>query len=123
MNISKRAKLIHCEVDNYKFGKYDMIISNPPYIRSHKIKYLSDDIRYFEPIDALDGGLTGLKIIRKIIVKAGKILKIGGYIYLEIDSNQFRDVDLLLKKNGFRTIGKIKNYSNNIRCIISTRLK
>ncbi len=123
MNISKRVKLIHCDVDNYKFGKYDIIISNPPYICSHKIKYLSDDVKNFEPMDALNGGLTGLDIIKKVIAKAKTLLKIGGYIYLEIDNNQFRDVNFLLNSSGFRLISKLRDYGKNIRCIISTRLK
>ena len=123
LNIDKRSKLIHCDVDNYKFGKYDIIVSNPPYICSHKIKYLSKDIKNFEPIDALDGGLTGLVIIKKVIAKAKKLLKIGGYLYIEIGSDQSRKIELILKKNNFKMINKLRDYSKNIRCIISTRIK
>ena len=123
LNIDKRLKLIHCDVDNYKFGKYDVIVSNPPYICSHKIKYLSKDIKNFEPIEALDGGLTGLKVIKKVITRAKKLLKIGGYFYIEIGIDQSRRVELILIKNNFKVINRIKDYSKNIRCIISTRIK
>ncbi len=123
LKLDKRVKLLNCDIDNYKLDKYDIVVSNPPYICSHKIKYLSDDIKKYEPKIALDGGLTGLVVIEKIINRAKKLLKIGGYLYLEIGNDQYKDVELMLKKNCFRINNKIKDYSKNIRCIISTNLK
>ena len=56
LNLLRRAKFIYCDVDNFNFGNYDVIVSNPPYICSHRINYLSEDIKGFEPRMALDGG-------------------------------------------------------------------
>ena len=124
LSINNRSKFIKCDVDNYKFDQYyDLIVSNPPYICSHKIKDLSADIRKFEPSLALDGGITGIVTVSKVINKAKKILKIGGYLYLEIGYDQSRRVCHILKKNNFRVVKKLMDYKNKIRCIIGTRLK
>ena len=71
----RRAKFIYCDVDNFNFGNYDVVVSNPPYICSHRINYLSEDIKGFEPRMALDGGSSGLETISKVIIKAKKLLK------------------------------------------------
>ena len=124
LSINNRSKFIKCDVDNYKFDQYyDLIVSNPPYICSHKIKNLSVDIRKFEPSIALDGGRTGLVTVNKVINKAKKILKIGGYLYLEIGYDQSRLVCQILQKNNFKVVDKLMDYNKKIRCIIGTRLK
>tara|TARA_Y100000310_G_scaffold67866_2_gene63250 strand:+ start:487 stop:1335 length:849 start_codon:yes stop_codon:yes gene_type:complete len=124
LSINNRSKFIKCDVDNYKFDQYyDLIVSNPPYICSHEIKNLSEDIKRFEPIIALDGGITGIVTINKVINKAKKILKIGGHLYLEIGYDQSRKVCHMLKENNFRVIKKLMDYKKKIRCIIGTRLK
>ena len=64
--------------------KYDLIVSNPPYIIKNKIKYLERDVAKFEPRKALDGGLDGLSEIRKVIKKASELIKKEGLI-LELD--------------------------------------
>ena len=121
--INNRSKFIKCDIDNYKIDQYyDLIVSNPPYICSHKIKNLSEDIRGFEPAAALDGGVTGLVTVNKVINKAKKILKIGGYLYLEIGYDQSRRVCRILEKNNFRVVGKLMDYKKKNRCIIGTRL-
>lgn len=119
----ERVKFIHSNIDNYKFGNYDVIVSNPPYIKSYMIKYLSEDIKRYEPRIALDGGITGLDIIKKIIKKAKKILKLGGYLYLEIAEDQAKDVKKILQLSNFRIVKILDDYGNNTRCIISTNLK
>ena len=124
LSINNRSKFIKCDVDNYKLDQYyDLIVSNPPYICSHKIKNLSVDIRRFEPTIALDGGVTGLVTVNKVINKAKKNLKIGGYLYLEIGYDQSRRVCHMLKENNFRVVKKLMDYKKKIRCIIGTRLK
>ena len=124
LSINNRSKFIKCDVDNYKLDQYyDLIVSNPPYICSHKIRNLSVDVRRFEPTLALDGGVTGLVTINKVIDRAKKNLKIGGYLYLEIGYDQSRRVCQILKKNNFRVIKKLMDYKKKIRCIIGTRLK
>lgn len=122
--LNDRVKFINCDIDNYNFTQYyDVIVSNPPYISTHKIKNLGEDIRKFEPIAALDGGITGLELIRKVINKAKRSLKINGFLYLEIGYDQSKKVKNMLENNNFRIIKSIKDYGNKIRCIIGTRLK
>ena len=121
-NLLNRTRFVNCDVDNFNFGNYDVIVSNPPYICSHKINDLSEDIRRFEPKMALDGGSTGLNVVNKVIVNAVRLLKTNGYLFLEIGSDQITKVSRILMQNKFK-IARIQNdYANNIRCIISTRL-
>ena len=106
---------------NDKFNqKFDLIVSNPPYIKSGEIKNLKEDIKKYEPRIALDGGNDGLDLIKKIIYKTHYILKVKGMLALEIGNEQFKKVSKLLVKNNFRIEHNIKDYKNNVRCIIST---
>ena len=122
LNLLHRTKFIHCDVDNFNFGNYDVIVSNPPYISSHKIRYLSEDVKNFEPRLALDGGRTGLEIINKVIIRAKKLLKIKGCLYIEIGDKQSQKVSDIMIKNGFKLIDKILDYSRTIRCIMGTKV-
>ena len=81
-----RIKFYKRDVDNFYNDKYDLIISNPPYIIKHKIKYLGS-INY-EPKIALDGGLDGLDIIKKVILKSKILLKINGKLIIKIEKDQ-----------------------------------
>ena len=98
---------------------FDVIISNPPYIPTYEIKNLSDDVKNFEPKLALDGGKDGLDVIKKVIYKSRYILKSQGLLALEIGNGQYFKVSQILKNNFFRTKYLIKDFKNNIRCIIS----
>ena len=98
-----------------------MIVSNPPYILSRDIKTLSKEIVNFEPRIALDGGLDGLDLIKKVIYKSNGLLKRNGLLALEIGYKQYRKVSDILKKNVFREIGKECDNNQNVRCIISTK--
>ena len=115
-----RIKFYKRDVDNFYNDKYDLIISNPPYINKHKIKYLGT-INY-EPKIALDGGLDGLEIIRKIILKSKYLLKTNGKLILEIGYDQKYKVTNFLKEKNFFINKIIKDYGNNDRCIVSTKL-
>jgi release factor glutamine methyltransferase len=99
--------------------KYDLIVSNPPYIKTSEIKNLSDDIKRFEPKIALDGGNDGLDVVKKIIYKSRTILKKFGSLALEIGNGQYYKVSHILKDQGFRVNVLVKDYQNNIRCIIA----
>ena len=99
--------------------KFDLIVSNPPYIKRKDIKNLSDDIKNFEPRTALDGGNDGLDLIKKVIYKSKKILKINGTLALEIGNEQINKVSKILKDNKFRIKCVIKDYKNNIRCVFA----
>ena len=117
-----KVKLIKTDVDNFCFGKYDLILSNPPYIKKNEIKYLEKDVVDFEPNLALNGGLDGTLKIFKTIKKASKLLKKNGKLILEISHNQRTKVIKLLKQKGFYINKTIKDYAQNDRCIVSTKI-
>ena len=87
---------------------------------SSTIKNLKEDIKRYEPRLALDGGNDGLDLIKKVIYKAKYILKVKGMLALEIGNEQFKKVSKILLKNNFRIEHTIKDYKDNIRCIITT---
>ena len=120
--LKNRIKFYNSSVDNFFKGKYDLIVSNPPYIDNLKIKYLEKDIVGFEPLLSLKGGQDGASVLNKVIKKSSSLIKIGGKLVLEIGYNQkYIVMDLLTKKKFY--INKIvKDYSNNDRCIIATKL-
>jgi release factor glutamine methyltransferase len=76
--VDKRVKFYKSDVDKFVQGKYDLIVSNPPYIKKSDLKYLESDVLRFEPKLALDGGLDGLSVIRKVIKKSSELLKKNG---------------------------------------------
>jgi len=140
IDISKKAVLIakkngekHKILDKIKFfnksldsefnQKFDLIVSNPPYIKSNEIKNLSEDIKKYEPRIALDGGNDGLDVIKKVIYKTRYTLKAKGMLALEIGNEQFKKVSEILKKKNFRIEHIITDYKDNVRCIISTSIK
>ena len=115
-----KVKFEHRSIQNFYSKKhFDVIISNPPYIPSYEIKNLSDDVKNFEPKLALDGGKDGLDVIKKVIYKSKYILKSKGILALEIGNDQYFKVSQILKNNFFRTKYLIKDFKNNIRCILS----
>jgi release factor glutamine methyltransferase len=122
LNLKNRVKFFHSSVDNFKIGKYDLVVSNPPYIKSLNLKYLEKDVVNFEPKLALCGGLDGFSIIRKVINKVGTLIKKNGKFILEIGFNQKNKVKKILKEEGFYINKTIKDYGNNDRCIISTKI-
>ena len=109
-------------VDKFNTYKYDLILSNPPYISNLKIKRLDDDVRLYEPKVALDGGLDGFKKIKKIIVKSSSLLKKNGKFIIEIGSDQKKECLKLLKYNGFYINKICKDLSGKDRCIVSTKI-
>jgi len=123
LGIKTRIKLYNSDIDKFSLGKYDLIISNPPYIKNLDLKYLEKDVKNFEPRLALDGGVDGISEIRKTIKKSSELIKYGGKLILEIAYNQKYEVKQLLKRNGFYINSVIKDLANNDRCIISTKVK
>ena len=97
-----RAKLMKRSIDDITHTKFDLIVSNPPYVIKREINRLSCDIKNFEPRIALDGGNDGLDVIRKVIYKSRNILKFNGILALEIGTGQCNDVKRILYKNSFR---------------------
>ena len=120
--LGNRVKFLKSDIDNFNYGKYDLIISNPPYIRKIDLKYLERDVVNFEPLIALNGGIDGLSEIRKVIYKSFELLKSNGKLILEIGFNQKNDVKKLLKKKGFYINEVVRDLAKNNRCIISTKI-
>ena len=122
LNVEQRIKFYKSDIDNFSKGKYDLIISNPPYIKSCDLKYLEKDVINFEPKLALDGGLDGLSVIRKVINKSSELIKRNGKFILEIGFNQKNKVIKLLNKKGFYINSTLKDLAKNDRCIVSTKI-
>ncbi len=117
--LTKRVKFLNKSFRNIFGKKFDLIVTNPPYIDSKDIKNLSDDIKKYEPRLALDGGNDGLDLIKKIIYKSKYILKIKGLLALEIGNEQIKKVSKILIDNNFRIKHIIKDYKNNVRCVFA----
>ena len=122
LKVDSRLKLFKSDVDKFNFGKYDLIVSNPPYIKKCTLKYLDRDVIGFEPKKALDGGLDGLSEIRKVIRKSSKLIKKNGKFILEIGFDQKNKVINILNKEGFYINSTQKDLANNDRCIVSTKI-
>ena len=120
--LDRRVKFFKSDVDKFAIGKYDLVVSNPPYIKRCDLKYLENDVIKFEPKLALDGGLDGLSVIRKVIKKSSELLKKNGKFILEIGFDQKNKVIKLLNNKGFYINSTVKDLANNDRCIISTKI-
>ena len=119
-NLFHKVKFINKSFESVINKKFDLIVSNPPYIDRNLIKNLSDDIKKFEPRMALDGGNDGLDLVKKVIYKSKYILKIKGTLALEIGNEQIKKVSKILIDNKFRIKQLIKDYRNNVRGVIAT---
>ncbi len=120
LGLNKRCKFYNRPLNQVYGYKFDLIVSNPPYICTHQIKNLSDDVKKFEPRIALDGGNDGLDVIKKVIYKSKSILKKKGIFALEIGYGQYKKVSQILRTLGFKERNLIKDYQDNIRCIITS---
>ena len=122
LGLNKRVKFVNKPLEDVYGYKFDLIVSNPPYIKTCDIKNLSDDVKRFEPKLALDGGKDGLDVIKKVIYKSRTILKNLGLLALEIGYGQHYKVSQILKEQNFKEELLVKDYKNNVRCIL-TRFK
>ncbi len=121
LRINNRLKLFKSNIDNFNTGKYDLIVSNPPYIKQSNLKCLEKDIG-FEPKLALDGGLDGLLEIRKVINKSSELIKKSGHFIIEIGFDQKNKVKKILRDKGFYIKKSVKDLSNHDRCIVSIKI-
>ena len=121
LRINNRLRLFKSNIDNFNTGKYDLIVSNPPYIKKSNLKCLEKDIG-FEPKQALDGGLDGLSEIRKVINKSSELIKRSGHFIIEIGFDQKNKVKKILRDKGFYIKKTVKDLSNHDRCIVSIKI-
>ena len=121
-HIDNRIKFLNSDIDNFYGGKYDLIISNPPYIKQHEINGLEKDIKNHEPRVSLDGGIDGYNKIRLIIKKSSTLIKKKGKLFLELGINQTRETLKILNLNGFYKTKVIKDLASKNRCIVSTKI-
>jgi release factor glutamine methyltransferase len=122
LGVSNRLKLFKSDVDNFQIGKYDLIVSNPPYVKNTDLKYLDRNVIGFEPRIALDGGLEGVSVIQKVIEKSSKLIKKNGTLVLEIAFDQKERVIKNLKSKGFYIKKIVKDLANKDRCITAIKI-
>lgn len=114
-NVAGRINFIHADIFSFETsGRFDVIISNPPYIESSVIPTLDNTVKNYEPILALDGGEEGLMFYKHIIKKAPALLNDFGMLVFEIGYNQAEKVTSLMEKD-FRNIEIIKDLGGNDR--------
>ena len=121
LKLRKKVKFYNSNVDNFLIGKYDLILSNPPYIKEQDLECLEKDIADYEPKIALDGGEDGFAGITKVIRGASSLIKKNGRLILEIGFDQKERTLKILKNNNFYVNKVCKDYGKNDRCIISTK--
>jgi len=123
LKVNERLKFYLVDLEKFRtFQKFDIIVSNPPYLPEHKIINLSKDIRIFEPKSALVGGKLGYEYVEKIIRIYKKFLKKNGILALEIGDNQFKNINEILKKNGFRILIKSILINKQVRNLVALKL-
>jgi len=115
-NVQDQIRFLKSNLLQSVTGKYVMIVSNPPYIPSETLAHLEPELKY-EPKRALTGGLTGFRVIQRIIKQAKSHLIPGGFIALEIGYDQSRSVRNYLKHSGYQNIQLFRDQAGNFRAI------
>ena len=115
-----KIEFIHSDLFEEFSGedKFDIIVSNPPYIKTDIIGTLSQEVQK-EPLLALDGGIDGLDFYKKIIKQAKEYLNTNGFLALEIGYDQKEEVENILGKNGYKNIYSKKDLEGHNRIIIA----
>lgn len=121
IGVADRVKVISGDLLSPVIGeRFDLIVSNPPYIKTGEIAALMKDVRDFEPHIALDGGEDGLRFYRSISSQAVCFLKDGGRIIFEIGYDEGEPVVNILRTRGYKRIRVLKDLSGNDRCVIAS---
>jgi len=121
--VNNRATFRNLNLEEIKFDKkFDLLVSNPPYLPDVSLKNLNPDIKLYEPKIALQGGVQGVDFLYKIINLASKILKINGLLALEIGDNQFHNLAKYLSNNRFKILDKYILINKQVRCLLATKL-
>lgn len=115
--LSEEAVFIQSDLFEHVEGKYEFIVSNPPYIPTEVIPTLMEEVREHEPIAALDGREDGLYFYRRIIKEAGKFLCPGGMLFFEIGFDQAESVSRLMEEAGFLEVTVCKDFAGLDRVV------
>lgn len=118
LNNVKNINFIQSNIFENINNRYDMIVSNPPYIKTKVIENLEANVRDYEPILALDGGENGLIFYEEITNNACKYLNKNGYLIFEIGYDQAEEVEKIMEKNNFYNIKVLKDLSGLDRVIL-----
>jgi len=121
LGLSGRAEFVRSDWWQNISGRYDVILSNPPYIPSGEISGLDPEVAKFEPLGALDGGADGLDAYRRLVAGAGYFLAEQGVIAFEVGAGQARDVAALLAEAGFASRQARKDLAGIERCVVAAR--
>lgn len=117
MNLQDRVEFINSDWTENVNDHFDIIISNPPYIKSGEIQNLGEELS-FDPLSALDGGEDGLDCYRKISKDISRVLRKGGTIFLEIGYDQENDVCQIFQAQGFKVWGRRADLAGHTRCLM-----
>ena len=121
--LNKRVELHKESIFNFlALKKFDLILSNPPYLSSAEYDNLEIDVKNFEPETALKGGHDGTSHYKKIITFASMYLKKNGLLALELGDQQFFKIKEMLAENSFRVIDKYRLINGEIRCILASKI-
>ena len=121
MNLNSRVKVRYSDLMEYALEnnlKFDLVVSNPPYIKTKDIQDLMEDVKNYEPFEALCGGEDGLYFYRKITEQSVAVLNKGGMLAFEIGYDQKHQVMTILKEKGFSKIESFRDLSGNDRVVI-----
>ena len=131
--MTAKSNLIKNDIKNFNLiigdwslsinSKFDIIVSNPPYIKTNEIKHLAKNVKDHDPLISLDGGNDGLDCYRAIASQSTNLVKDKGYILVEIGHDQAIEVEKIFGNNDFLLINKVKDYSKLDRVLIFTKKK
>ena len=121
--VENRIKFIKSDIDKFSSNKYDLIVSNPPYINKIRYNNLDLGVKDYEPKKALYGGIDGLRVIEKVINKSSSLLKNNGFLIMEIGLMQYNKTFKILKEKGFYVKKIVKDYQRINRCVVSQKIK
>ena len=123
LGVADRADFIACDYAAALSGPFDLVVSNPPYIRSADIAGLATEVRNFDPLAALDGGPDGLDAYRALIPQAARLLAPQGVLAVEVGQGQHGDVRALMTAAGLAPEGPAKADLAGIRRAVAGRKK
>jgi len=121
-HLENKIKFLNIDIDKFNTNKYDLILSNPPYVNKVELNRLDDDVRLYEPKLALYGGITGFESIKKIIRNSYKLLRYNGKLIMEIGEKQKNYSKKILLNNGFYINSVCKDFSGKDRCLVATKI-